>query len=291
MNAPAGPPLQKVCVLTGSTGYVGGGLKRALEADGWTVRDPFASVPSQRRRRLGEPVPDEFLAGAGLFVHCAYDFRTSGWPDIERVNVQASHRLFDQAETAGAKRVFISSASAFDGCKSLYGRAKLAVEVNVLSRGGMVLRPGLVYSEDAAGGMVAKLVRLIRLSPFLPVVGTGEPCLGLTHLDDLGRIVVKFARHTGPPPARPIQASDGQRYSFGQVLAMLSAREGRQRWLVPLPAAPLFAGLRLASWLRLPLSFREDNLTSLLNQDPRPEFRRDDGLQAAFRPFQPTARP
>ena len=286
MNDAGTPPPQKVCVLTGSTGYVGGGLKHALLADGWTVHDPFAAGPDGSRRRLGDPVPVERLAGAALFVHCAYDFRADGWEAIERVNVRASCRLFDQAEAAGAKRVFVSSASAFAGCRSLYGQAKLAVEEHVLARGGMVLRPGLVYSEDTTGGMVAKLLRLVRLSPVLPVVGERKPCLGLTHLADLGRTVVEFAARDVPPPARPVMAYDGRRYSFRQVLEMLAARAGCRRWFFPLPAAPLYAGLWLAARLRLPLNFRADNLTSLLHQDPAPDFCRDDGLQTTFRPFQ-----
>ena len=277
--------MRKICVLTGSTGYVGGGLKHALEADGWTVRDPFAAVPDGIRRRLGDPVPDDLMTGCALFVHCAYDFRANGWEDIERANVRASNLLFDRAEAAGAKRVFISTASAFEDCQSLYGQAKLAVEKHVCSRGGLVLRPGLVYSDEAAGGMVAKLTRLIRLAPVLPVVGTREPCLGLTHLADLGRIVVEFADHDGPPPDRPIMAYDRQRYSFRQVMGMLAARAGRQRWFVPLPSAPLYAALWLAARLGLPLNFRADNLTSLLHQDPGPDFRRDDGLRTTFRPF------
>ena len=273
------------CVLTGSTGYVGGGLRRTLEAAGWSVHDPFAPDPQGKKRRLGDPVPPGELAGAGLFVHCAYDFRPADWAEIERVNVQASHVLFEQAARAGAKRVFISSASAYAGCRSLYGRAKLAVEEAVLAGGGLVLRPGLVYGLQPAGGMVAKLTRLVRRLPLLPVVGGNRPCLGLTHLEDLGRSVVEFGRLDGPAPRRAVQASDGRRYSLRQVLELLAAREGRRCWFLSVPAAPLYGVLWLAALLRLPLNLRVDNLRSLLNQDPRPDFRRDDGLRTTFRPF------
>jgi hypothetical protein len=59
---------------------------------------------------------------------------------------------------AGVRRlVFISTISAFDGCRSFYGKGKLEVERITHSLGGWVIRPGLLYGEKP-GGMLGRLV-------------------------------------------------------------------------------------------------------------------------------------
>jgi len=65
--------------------------------------------------------------------------------------------------------VVISSLSAFAGCRSLYGKAKLQIESLALSADAVVIRPGLVYGNDS-GGMFGRLVRQVRGSRLLPVL-------------------------------------------------------------------------------------------------------------------------
>src|SRR5207253_1039840 len=114
------------------------------------------------------------------------------------------------------KIIFISTISAFEGCRSLYGRAKLEIEKIALDCGALVIRPGLVYgsgpglrrtagsadgiqplkasvacetedrpaSATQAGGMFGKLTAQVRKSPVIPVVGSGLQIQFLVHNED-----------------------------------------------------------------------------------------------------------
>ncbi len=151
--------MTRVCALTGAHGYVGSALRRGLTAAGWTVvslsrreklagdeirwslENASASGPNALREELRR-------RQVSAVVHAAWDLRLVRPRDLERVNVQGSLRLLDEAQAADVPRfVFISSISAFDEAESYYGKTKLAVEREVTRQGGVVIRPGLVYGE------------------------------------------------------------------------------------------------------------------------------------------------
>src|ERR1017187_6260695 len=122
----------KSCILTGANGFVGSRLKSRLERDGWRVtawtRRPKPGTGSVAFR-LGQEVDPNRLKGAHALVHCAYDFGPRRWDDIAAINVAGSQKLFHAARQAGVKSVvFISTLSAFAGCRSLYGKAKVEIE-------------------------------------------------------------------------------------------------------------------------------------------------------------------
>ena len=76
-------------------------------------------------------------------MHCAYDFSLLRREDINHVNVAGSERLFAAAHEAGiGTLVYTSSISAFEGCRSLYGKAKLEIERRAGAYGALVIRPG-----------------------------------------------------------------------------------------------------------------------------------------------------
>jgi hypothetical protein len=54
---------------------------------------------------------------------------------------------------------------------------------------------------------------------------------------------------------------------------------------VPVPWRLIWAPLRLAEALRLPLKFRSDSVISLVNQDPHPDFAATRALGVALRDF------
>jgi hypothetical protein len=75
--------------------------------------------------------------------------------------------------------------SAFAGCRSLYGKAKMEIEAFARSSRGVVIRPGLVYSDNP-GGMFGRLVRQVRSARFIPIIWGGRQTQYLLHDEDLG---------------------------------------------------------------------------------------------------------
>ena len=96
------------CIVTGSSGFVGGGLVRHLRSRGWRVvewrRSP-GPANDEVPFRLGQEVDPKQLERASALVHCAYDFAPRSWEEIAAINVAGSEKLFQAARTAQVERV------------------------------------------------------------------------------------------------------------------------------------------------------------------------------------------
>jgi nucleoside-diphosphate-sugar epimerase len=262
--------------ITGASGYVGSAIARCFRAHGWEV------VELGRRGappyELGKDLALEWT-GVDALVHCAWDFRLTRREDIERVNVRGSVKLLEAAVKRG---VFISSLSCFEGCRSLYGQGKLAVEREALRLGFAVVRPGLVYG-DRPGGMMGALEKAVKASPLVPLIGDGSYPQYPVHEEDLAELV--FALCQRNPPPEPLSAASGEAIPFRELLRRIAARHGRNPAFIPVPWPLILAGLKTMEVVGLNPPFRSDSLTGFVFQNPRPDFEAAHQV-ATFRAFQ-----
>ncbi len=274
----------KLCLITGANGYLGSVLKAALEAKGFEVR-ALVRKPTQSEDiyfELGRDVSE--LAQALALIHCAYDFTPLDWPEISRVNVRGSEKLFTAAKAAGIKKlIFISSMSAFPECKSLYGRSKLEVEKIVLQLGGTVIRPGMVYGADS-GGMVGKLAKLVSKFKIIPLVG-GSQKLYLSHEEDLAALVSLLLERDLSNFPKLITAANKEPLTFSGVIHELAERIDKSPIIISAPWKPLWLVLSSLEKFGVRLGFKSDSLISLMNTNPAPDFSALEELGVSFRPF------
>jgi nucleoside-diphosphate-sugar epimerase len=279
---------EKICAVTGTGGYLGSRVKDALEKRDWQVVELTRSPkPGARAKKfvLGDDVSPEIFARAKALVHCAYDFKQLSWGDIERVNVFGSEKVLRAARQADIENIIcISSISAFEGCRSLYGKAKLQIEKIAHSLGAVVIRPGLIYG-DSADGMFGKLVSEVDKARILPLFGSGSQIQYLIHEDDLTAFICDCARGKEPPPARPITVANDQPWSFRQILEAIAAAKRKKLSFIPVPWRLVWTGIKSAEFCHVPLNFRSDSLVSLIYQNPNPSFAEQRQLKIACRPF------
>src|SRR5262245_18064392 len=138
--------------------------------------------------------------GIDVIVHAVYDFSVTAPTLVHEVNVEGTARLLDAADKAGIGRfIEISTMSAFDGCSSVYGQAKLAIERFVADRRGLSLRPGLIWGPRP-GGMVGTLYKLAGSVPVIPLVGSGNALQYLVRDADVAELIVRLAEYPQLPP-------------------------------------------------------------------------------------------
>jgi nucleoside-diphosphate-sugar epimerase len=266
--------------ITGATGYVGSAIARCFRAHGWQVLELSRKSGNFN---LGAEVTVDWT-GIDALVHCAWDFSLRRWPDIERVNVRGSVQLMETACRAGVtKGVFISSLSCFEGCRSLYGKAKLEVEREAARLGFAVVRPGLVYGERP-GGMMGSLEKAAKASRVVPIIGDGSYPQYPVHEEDLAELVFALCQQEKPPP-EPIAAASGEAIPFRELLARIAARHGRKPLFIPVPWPLILAGLKTMEAAGLNPPFRSDSLTGFIFQNPDPHFEAAHQI-TSFRKFQ-----
>ena len=281
----------KICAITGAGGWLGSRTAATIQRAGWQVRrlERTPRDAEDRRFALGAEVPPETLAGCDALVHCAYDFRPVKWSDIETVNVRGTERLLTAARVAGVRRItVVSTMSAFTGCVSLYGRAKLAIEAAGRDAGALLLRPGLIYGDDS-GGMFGRLVAQVRGGRFQPVFGGGRQMLNLIHEQDLCDFIQRHAAGEVETPAQPLTAAHEKSWAFRAILEALAGALGRRIAFVTVPWRGVWLALKCAELCGLRLGFRSDSLVSLMNQNPRPDFSANEGCGLRCRAFDATS--
>ena len=280
--------MKKICAITGSNGYVGGCLKSHFAARGWEVleltRQPKPGAHGIKFQ-LGDDISPASLAGVDALVHCAYDFKPLRWDEIRAVNVEGSRKLFSAARAAKIpKIIFISSISAYTGCRSLYGKAKLEIEKLALDGGVLVVRPGLVYGSGP-GGMFGKLTAQVRQSSVIPMIGDGSQIQFLLHNEDLSAFIEKFAADQKTIPPQILTAANEQPWPFKKLLLEIAGALGKEPKFIPLPWRVVWAGLKSAELCGLKLNFRSDSLVSLMYQNQQPDFSENSKVGLACRPF------
>lgn len=283
--------VEKVCALTGAHGYVGSRIRQALEADGWRVvvlsrRSPQDSHDIPWSLGCQHSITEELWRHSVVaLVHAAWDFAQFRADDIERVNVQGSLSLFEQAGAAGVRRiVFVSSMSAYPEARSLYGKAKMAVEVAARKFSAVTIRPGLVFG-DRSGGVFGAMQRKVDRSSIIPLIGGGNYPQYMVHEEDVGAAIVSALAILNPP-RDPISVAHPHPWPLLELVERIAVSRKRHVHFVVIPWWLVLYGLKLSQSLGLQSGFRSDSVVSLLNPNPLPEFNCVCHLGVQPRPFQ-----
>jgi nucleoside-diphosphate-sugar epimerase len=279
---------KKICAITGSNGYVGGCLKNYFTVQGWEVLE-LTRRPKPGARgikfQLGNEIDPASLAGVSVLVHCAYDFKPLHRDEVRAVNVEGSRKLFHAARAAKVGKIIcLSSISAYDGCRSLYGQAKLGIEKLALENDALVIRPGLVYG-NGPGGMFGKLTAQVRQSSVIPLVGDGSQIQFLVHDEDLSGFIEKFAADQVKIPMQILTAANEQPWPFKKLLLEIARALDKKPKFIRLPWRFVWAALKSAELCGLKLNFRSDSLVSLMYQNPKPDFSANAAVGLTCRPF------
>jgi nucleoside-diphosphate-sugar epimerase len=283
MTSKGGP----VAAVTGANGYVGSIVVEGLAEAGFDVRrlvrSPDLSA-GDHYYDIAVGCSEDALADVDVLVHCAYDFSVTSRKAIWETNVYGTRTLLDQAVSAGVRRtIFVSSMSAYTGTRQIYGRAKLACEADVFSRGMCAIRPGLIYGPRW-GGMAGTLRKLASL-PIVPLIFPRTHQFVL-HESDLLASVVTLARAKALA-SRPLGLAHPDPVEFDELLTTFAGGGPADTpRFVPVPWQPLYWAIRSAELATVPLPVRADSLLGLVR--PAPSVPGADDLKElgiTFRPF------
>ena len=266
--------------VTGAQGYLGGEITKRLRSEGHEVfelvRRPTGS-PDQIPFTLGENIDPSIFQSRGIksLIHVAYDFQQTDWDSIQRINVEGSMALFNAFKAGGGLHgVYISTVAAWDGCQSMYGKAKLLTEKAATGHGLWIVRPGLIRG-GAPGGIVGTMLRFVRKLPAVPVIGYGLKCLYPIRIDPLCKVISSISlRNPADEKDALVIAADPEPLSLDDVVReMIEEHQLGRRLLIPIPWQAAWLSLRVMESVGVSIGLRSDSVVSLMNQDPKARVR------------------
>ena len=250
-------------VITGLSGYIGESLGKNALNRGHAVIAASRSAPLNKaftwmKYNLDCQVPLELPAGTNAIIHLAANTSSISNLDYES-EVLAARALIAASHQVKAKIIFVSSQTARPDAPTEYGRTKWLIEQEILSSGGLVVRPGLVYGGNEKG-LFGSLVGLVKKFPLLPLFLPAARVQSI-HVDDLAEGMLRIIERNRQPGI--IHLASPEAISFSRFLSTIAKyRVRKKRWFLPVPVVLIkMIGWILGSRLRVQIGI--DRLTSL----------------------------
>jgi NADH dehydrogenase len=190
-------------LVTGGTGFVGKHLIRRLRNDGIPVRTVTRNpAKAGALRDVGvevmpgdisdRPSLDAAAAGTERVIHLVGIIQEGPGFTFRSVHVEGTRNILEASKKAGVRHFFFQSAlGSRPDAVSQYHRTKWEAE-ELVRAGGIpytILRPSLIYGPGDQ--FTVRLADAIRLSPVLPVIGTGKSKIQPVFIGDVVACIVK----------------------------------------------------------------------------------------------------
>jgi uncharacterized protein YbjT (DUF2867 family) len=190
-------------LITGGTGFIGSHLIKRMRQEGIPVR---ALVRNPDKSRALEDLGVEVIkgemsdtvslekatSGAERVIHLVGIIQEAPGATFQQVVVDGTRSLLEAAKKSGVRHFFYQSAlGTRPNARSEYHKAKWAAE-ELVRAGGIpytILRPSLIYGPGDQ--FTIRLSQTIRLSPFLPIIGSGRSRVQPLYIDDATACIVK----------------------------------------------------------------------------------------------------
>lgn len=300
-------------LLTGSSGFIGGAVRVAIEAQKKFNLSVVVRKKGSLCNFLEFPIDDlsgatewsASVSGQDTVIHiAAIAHIVSRDPSLfHDVNVAGTINLARQAAFAGVRRFIFISSIGVNGSISerpfsfsdqpnpvgLYALSKWEAEQGlwrIQHETGMevvVVRPPLVYGPGAPGSFVS-LVRWIEKGIPLPL-GAIDNKRSLVGIDNLIDLIIRCIDH--PAAANQVfLAGDGEDLSTTELLRGVGKAMGKPARLIPVPAGVLQLGATLlgkrAMAQRLLGSLQVDISKTCELLDWKPPYTVEEGLRRCF---------
>ena len=269
-------------LVTGGTGFVGRHLIQHMRKEGIAIRAVVKTLDkAQSLEALGvhliqgditdKASLEKAVLGVDRVIHLVGIIQEAPHVTFQGIHVEGTRNILDAAKKAAVRHFFYQSAlGTRPGAKSTYHKTKWEAEELVRSSGipYTIMRPSLIYGSG--DGFTTRLSEMIKLSPFMPVIGSGKSKVQPIFINDVVSCILKAM--TSDSFLNEIYEIGGpEQLTYEEVTLALAEALGVRRPTVHLPLFSLKPLARILETL-LPVPplttdqltmIQEDNICSM----------------------------
>jgi len=250
-------------LVTGATGFTGSRLIPLLLQNGFEVRalarptsdlSPLSALTVEWA--TGDLSDTKTLTSALRGVDALVNIASLGFGHAESI--------VSAAKEAGVKRgIFISTTAIFTqlnaGSKSIRLAAEEAIQASGLDY--TILRPTMIYGSPRDRNMW-RLIRLLRISPVMPIFGDGQSLQQPIFVDDVAQAVL-LALQTDVTIGKSYNIAGKDPLTYNQVIDTVAASLGKRIWKLHLPYMPIVRTLQFTERLHIRLPIKAEQVLRL----------------------------
>ena len=240
----------KLVTVFGGSGFVGRHTVSALAKRGFRIRaavrrpdlagylQPMGTVGQILAVQANLRYPDSVrraVEGADVVINCVGVLASAGSQTFDAIHSEGARSVAKAAREAGAVRlVHVSAIGADSNARAKYAQSKAAGEHGAREEfpGVIVLRPSIVFGPEDE--FFNRFAALARISPLLPLIGSGLNIFQPVYVGDLATAIANAAEGQGKP-ATIYEIGGPEKLSFRELLDRTLEYTGRHRGYFPMP--------------------------------------------------------
>ena len=233
--------------VTGGTGFVGSHIIENLLKEGHEVvvmtRSSADSVnPTEKKIRkvqgdlFNKDSIKEHLRNIDAIIHLVgIIVEARGEGSFEKVHYEGTKYIVDSAVDMGIRKyIHMSALGAEEGAKSKYHQSKYIAEEYVKASGldYTIFKPSVIHGEgDVFVNMYAKMM---RLSPFVPIIGNGRVKMQPVYVNDVATLFTKAVSEE-KYSNQTYEVGGPDKLSFDEIVDTIARVVGKTRFKVHMP--------------------------------------------------------